>query len=235
MSDYKLVIDDEVLELPDELTIGQYQQLTKYPERYKDNIQVLSLLTGLTVHELKNLTKEQIQLIDTVVGSKFKVENSDTVIFTFEHDGVEYGLENDWSKMAWGAWVDIEVYSSENVDDNIHKIMSVLYRPVIKPAGKKLNSYVIQPYKSEEIEARSEIMKDVPVRIWFGLSSFFLLIGHTYINSIKNSLNTEMTWRKYYLMGKKKLPQFLQKRLSDDFTFRSPTNWLKKIRQKLKR
>ena len=61
-------------------------------------------------------------------------------------------MENDWSKLAWGAWVDFQVWSSSNIQENIHLLMAVLYRPVISK-GKK-GKYVIEKYKSEEIEDR---------------------------------------------------------------------------------
>ena len=62
----------------------------------------------------------------------------DELYNTFEFDGIEYGLENDWTKLSWGAWVDFQVLSSENTQQNIHTIMAILYRPIISK-GKREN------------------------------------------------------------------------------------------------
>ena len=128
----ELLIDNEVINVPQEMTLGIYQQININPERYKNPLQLISLFTGLSIHELKNLQKEQIDLIEGFLASKVKYPESDQLIMTFEYEGVEYGLENDWSKLAWGAWVDFEVYCADDkIYENLHKIMAVLYRPVI--------------------------------------------------------------------------------------------------------
>lgn len=232
----QLVIDDEVVNVPEEITLGIYQEINSQPERYKNNLQMISLFTNLTVHELKNMTKEQIELIEGFVGSKMVFPNENELVLTFEYQGVEYGLENDWSKMAFGAWVDLEVYSAEEkIHQNLDKIMAVLYRPIISKDKKDPKKYKITPYKSEEIEPRAEIMKLVPVRYWLGVSTFFLQIVSIYIDNMKNSLNMMNEQQRMIMKGWKMLPKWIQKKLPLDSILPSPTNWQKKILQGLKK
>ena len=47
---------------------------------------------------------------------------------------VKYGLQPELENMDLGAFVDLETYIKD-VDENIHKIFSVLYRPVKKQEG----------------------------------------------------------------------------------------------------
>jgi hypothetical protein len=230
----ELVIDNEVINVPREMTLGMYQQININPERYKSTLQLISLFTGLSIHELKNLQKEQIELIELFLSDKIKYPDSKEIVLTFEHDGVEYGLENDWSKLAWGAWVDFEVYcADDNIYENLHKIMAVLYRPVISHDKKDPKKYKIEPYKSEDIEDRAEIMRQVPVNIWLGASLFFLEIVNTYINTMRDSLKLKMeiTMRttKYWMM----MPKWLKKVLPLDFILPSLTDSQKKILQGL--
>lgn len=232
----ELVIDDEVVKVPEEITLGIYQEINSQPERYKNNLQMISLFTNLTVHELKNMTKEQIELIEGFVGSKMVFPNENELVLTFEYQGVEYGLENDWSKMAFGAWVDLEVYSAEEkIHQNLDKIMAVLYRPIISKDKKDPKKYKIVPYKSEEIEPRAEIMKVVPVRYWLGVSTFFLQIVSIYIDNMKSSLNMMNEQQRMIMKGWKMLPKWIQKKLPLDSILPSPTNWQKKILQGLKK
>jgi hypothetical protein len=232
----ELVIDDEVVKVPEEITLGIYQEINSQPERYKNNLQMISLFTNLTVHELKNMTKEQIELIEGFVGSKMVFPNENELVLTFEYEGVEYGLENDWSKMAFGAWVDLEVYSAEEkIHQNLDKIMAVLYRPIISKDKKDPKKYKIAPYKSEEIEPRAEIMKLVPVRYWLGVSTFFLQIVSIYIDNMKSSLNMMNEQQRMIMKGWKMLPKWIQKKLPLDSILPSPTNWQKKILQGLKK
>ncbi len=232
----ELVIDDEVVKVPEEITLGIYQEINSQPERYKNNLQMISLFTNLTVHELKNMTKEQIELIEGFVGSKMVFPNENELVLTFEYEGVEYGLENDWSKMAFGAWVDLEVYSAEEkIHQNLDKIMAVLYRPIISKDKKDPKKYKIAPYKSEEIEPRAEIMKVVPVRYWLGVSTFFLQIVSIYIDNMKSSLNMMNEQQRMIMKGWKMLPKWIQKKLPLDSILPSPTNWQKKILQGLRK
>jgi len=232
----ELVIDDEVINVPEEITLGIYQQINSQPERYKNNLQMISLFTNLTIHELKNMKKQQIELIEAFLATKMTLPNENELILTFEYNGVEYGLENDWSKMAFGAWVDLEVYSSEeNVHQNLDKIMAVLYRPVISKNKKDPKKYKIAPYKSEEIEERANIMKLVPVRYWLGVSTFFLQIVLIYTNNMKSSLNTMNKQQELIMMVWKKLPKLIQKMLPLDSILPSPTNWQKRILQGLRK
>jgi hypothetical protein len=230
----ELVIDDEVINVPEEITLGIYQEMNKQPERYKNPLQTISLITGLSVHELKNLNKDQIQLIEGFISTRFIIPDEKELVLTFEHNGIEYGLENDWSKMAWGAWVDLEVYSSEeNIHQNLDKIMAVLYRPIISKDKKDPKKYTILPYKSEEIEPRAEIMRIVPVRYWLGVAGFFFQVVSIYINNIKSSLNTMNKQNQWTMKGWKMMPKWLQKKLPLGSILLSPTNSQKKILQNL--
>jgi hypothetical protein len=136
---------------------------------------------------------------------------------TFFIDDVEYGFENDWKGMKWGMWVDMEVFSqTDKIYDNIHIIMSILYRPIKE---RKKDKYIITPYKSSETMERAELFKEkLSVDYWFGAATFFLLMSNQYIKNIKHSLETKIKIFKIVSPILNKLPKFLQPRLLRDFT-----------------
>ena len=226
----ELVIDEKIIEVPSEVTIGIYQHLQQNPELYQDNqYQLISLFTKIPYPELKNLRKDQIDLIDMYLNSKIKNYDEHELVLTFQHDGIEYGLENNWGKLAWGAWIDFEVYSSgENMFNNIHRIMAILYRPIVSKDKKNPKKYTIKPYVSEEIEIRAEIFKDIPVRFWIGSSTFFLRIVGIFIENMKVSLEREMKMNKWITKGWEIMPKWIQRKLPLDSILISLTSLQKK-------
>ena len=174
MEKLEIKINDEYKVIPNEMTLSMYQQIMLNPELYDNNsLQVMSLYTGIPTNELKDLKSDEIQVIDYLISQRIKIKDTNELALTFIYNNVEYGLENDWSKLSWGAWMDFEVYSTENIYSNLHKIMAILYRPLIKKGTFNVKKYKIVPYKSEEIEDRAEIMKDVPLSYWLGAAQFF--------------------------------------------------------------
>jgi hypothetical protein len=227
-----LIIDNEVIDIPNEINIGMYQQINTNPTKYKNPLQLISLFTNITIHDLKNMKKEQVELIESVIGNKLVLPQENKLVMTFEYEGIEYGLENDWSKMAWGAWVDFEVYCADDkIYENLHRIMAILYRPITHKDKKNPLKYKIEPYKSQDIEARSEIMRLVPVSIWLGSALFFLEIVKTYINNINHSLSLMTKIQTKILTIWKKMPKWLKKVLPLASISPSLTSSQKKILQ----
>jgi len=213
----ELVNGSEVVKLPETMTIELYQKFMKEQDKFTNEpTELISLFTNLPVNKLKNLSPKTIQMINNYVREKLELPELKQLVTTFNHKGVEYGLETDIGKMAWGAWVDLEVYSSENIIDNIHKIMSVLYRPITSWKGKK---YTIEPYDSETISIRAEEFLELPISYWFETSDFFLSVANLSIINTKASLEQKNKMRKLMLRGTKILPKWLQKKLLRDFIF----------------
>lgn len=211
----EIVIDDKIIEVPSELTIEQYQNLKRYKHIYeKDKTKLLAMYLNVSSSELKDLPAQQVEFVEKYISSNLLEEDyKDETYECFNFDGVEYGLENDWSKLTWGAWVDLEVFSADNLDENIHKIMSVLYRPVV---SKKKNKYTIEKYKSDEIEDRAETFKKLPLKYWFGAASFFFLLVSISINNTVNSLSLKNKLNRLMMMGWMKLPKWIKRKLPLD-------------------
>jgi hypothetical protein len=209
-------LDDKTIDFNRDLTIVKYQNIQRNPIKYNDPSEVLALYLDIDVNELKDLPKDQVKFIENYITEEIVLNDKQKVSLTFEHNGIVYGLENDWGKIKWGQWVDMEVFSQpDKINDNIHLLMSLLYRPVIKQKG---TNYTIEPYKSSEVIKRSEIMKSVPVKYWFGCSTFFLLISHQLAENTKNSLELKLRLTKILNPILKRLPRFLHPKLLQDFT-----------------
>lgn len=211
----EIQINDRVVKVQPEITIEQFQRLKAKEDLYKSSpADLLSMLLAVPVNELKDLPLNQMEFVQSYLMSQMTESSlKDELYNVFTYDGVEYGLENDWSKLAWGAWMDMEVFSSENIEESIHLIMAILYRPITE---KKNGKYKIAPYKSDEIEDRAYLFRQLPVKYWFGASSFFFLTATIYTTNIKSSLELTNKMNQRIKTGWEILPKWVKKRLPLD-------------------
>ena len=219
----QIEIEDKVVDVKPHLTIQQYQRLKSNEQKYQNSsVETLSLYTDIPVNQLKDLPLEQINFVQEYITSQI-TNNSmkDELHNIFTHNGVEYGLENDWTKLAWGGWVDLEVFASDKVEENIHYIMAVLYRPVI---DRKKGKYIIEPYKADDIEDRANEFLTLPVNYWFGASVFFFIVGSLYISSLESSLTMKNKINQMMMKGWEILPKWVKKKLPLDSILILPTN-----------
>lgn len=224
----KVKLGKKEYDIPTELNVEQYQrfQIQRLFLDNPDPSKLLAAYLDIPVSEVKNANKEQVKFIEGFIFERLTKNITKDMIFTFDYDGKTYGFENDWKKLAWGAWQDLEFLSSQDVTENIHKILAVLYRPVIELKGTK---YKIEPYDADSIEERAEVFKKIPIRIWFGASQLFFCISSEYTNSIKNSLESQMKIYRLMETGKKIFPKWLQKKLRLDSILQKHLNSVKAI------
>ena len=222
----KIKIDGVEHKIEPQLTVEKYQTISKNPQKYEDQTEILALYLDISADELKDLPVDQIAFIDKLLTAHMSPPSAD-LIFTFKHDGVTYGLENDWGNMTWSQWTDMEVFSQpDRLSDSIHIIMALLYRPVDKQKG---DVYKLVKFKSKEVLDRAEIFKKVPIQLWFSCANFFFLISKESVSNINRSLkwkaNQKLKIQKLMTWGPMNL---LPNKLRDSFT-NSLINLLKKI------
>ena len=204
------------VDMPMDFSHEQWLRLKKLGDKF-DDYSLIHACSGIEIGEIKKAELSQIEEISRVLSFYyFSGNNPQDIVLTFHHKGVEYGLMKDFSKMKFGAWVDLEVYASDDVDKNIPKILSLMYYPVKRWQGKK---YILQEYSDELVQETAEAFVDVPIRVWWGASVFFLVFVNKYTENMQNSLNTMTVMNKWYQMGRKRLPKWLQKKQPEDSIF----------------
>jgi hypothetical protein len=223
-------LDDRTIEVEPHLTIKKYQQIQKNPRKYEDHTELLSLYLDITPDELKGLPFEQIKFVESMLTQHMANYNNE-IVLTFQHDGVTYGFENDWGNLKWGQWVDMEVFSQQDkINDNIHILMALLYRPIIVENGKK---YKLEKYDSSNVMERAEKFLELPVVYWYGCSSFFLSISHEYIKIMQNSLELNLWKEKMLKPLRRILPPWLLPKPPQDTILNLLSNSQEKTSQNL--
>lgn len=228
----KVKIGKEEYVIEEQMTVEQYQRI-QLNKIFLDNVspsKLLAVYLDIPETELKNASRKDIEFVEAFVFKRLTEGVTKDMVFTFELDGVTYGFENDWSKLAWGAWKDLEFLSSQDVTENIHKILSVLYRPLVSEKGTK---YKIEPYNADTVEDRANKFKKIPIKVWFGSAQFFFSISKIYIENIKNSLESQMKIYKLMVRGKNIFPKWLQKKLRLDSILQQQWNSATTISQRL--
>ena len=207
----ELQIGNKTRELPEQLTVGVYQKYIKQKDHYDSHpSNLLGLILDEDPNEIMKYPPEQVGFVLEYITSQFVHKKGNKLVETFTHQGVEYGLEKDWSKLTWGAWIDFEILSSENVDQNIHHILSILYRPIISKSDK---GYIIEEYDPKKVLERMSVFQDLPVEIWFNSANFFFQVVKLYTTDTSRSLNLMMKRMMWLQKMWTKLPKFLQKKL----------------------
>lgn len=200
--------NDQKIELPETLSIKHYQTLTKIGN--PNTFQIISVLTGIPENELKELEPDNFNFLEKKLVPMLHVEKPSKIVFQFKHNDKEYGLVQDFYKLTMAEWVDLEVYSNgENVLDNIHKIMAILYRPVVKKL--KNNKYQIENYNSNDIEQRAEEFLDLPLEFYLSVSTFFLQSVTLFTVILKDSLKQKSQIQMVKTRIKNKFKKMFQK------------------------
>lgn len=102
-----------------------------------------------------------------------------------EWNGIKYGFVPNLSEITLGEYVDIESYCKD-AQKNLHKIMSILYRPIVKETKTR---YSIEPYNpSDEIY---EEFLDFPILPSMSALSFFFLLGRKLPVALVKSLRKD--------------------------------------------
>ena len=173
------------IEIPltfDDITIDQIQA---HGEQELGPIDLVEAYSTTTRNELLQFPKTAI---DKAAAHLSKILDSPTQkhFKQFKLDGVEYGFIPDWGALTGGEYIDLSAYI-DNPIENAHKILCILYRPIIKGAG---DFWDIEPYTGTK---RAEAFRKAPAGLYFGAIAFFLTTRRdSVLNSLK-SLQDQLT------------------------------------------
>lgn len=154
------------------ITLKQYLELQKDLKVYGEDEQGF---IACLMHHLCGFNSSYLHQLDTETFTNIKndlvgfMNNTECELQRLIHiDGVEYGLEPNLSKIAYGAYLDIVKYDTFTIDDNWASIMSILYRPVVNKQGSLYN------IKDYDGVVDGEKFLSVPMNVHFGALFFFV-------------------------------------------------------------
>ena len=175
----------------DELSLKKYVRLMKALEdkEVKKEIEkivgIIRILSDVPEEDILRLPVKNINQLGVYLTEFLQTTPNEELNHKLNIKGVEYGFHPKLSDISFGEWVDIDSYINEGVNDNLHKIIAILYRPIIL---KKKDKYQIEPY--EPCKDREQIMlENLKVGDFYGVSVFFSELGSQLLmNTLSSSL-----------------------------------------------
>ena len=189
------------LDVPNNLagiTLRQYQQWMKILKKYQDDkredenylkIKMLQVFCNLSIEDTYEIPLHAFDYVITHLTTLFDAEHQLIQRFPLKdasNKEYEFGMIPNLDKMSFGEYVDLDTYINDN--DNLHKAMAVLFRPISNTIG---TTYKIQKYKGSD--KFSEAMKDIPVNIVLGAINFILRLQNELVKAIQVSSQKKVT------------------------------------------
>tara|TARA_R110000787_G_scaffold38050_4_gene96157 strand:- start:7133 stop:7726 length:594 start_codon:yes stop_codon:yes gene_type:complete len=165
----------------DEITLQQYQEITALEDQYDSDIHrvmaAIRILTKADEKQLMQISSKDIPRIEKVLAWLKTPPEKTEVRDRFTMDGVEYGLVPDMDNLTVGEFADLE-NQCEEADKNMHEILAILYRPVVRTVS---NWYEIEPYRPSVEKGKA--MLNAPFGVAVSLMVFFSVIERELVMS----------------------------------------------------
>lgn len=189
------------LEVPEFMTIQKYADMNSYRGQSKVGklVHTVSVLTGEDKDYIRKWSTDSlIKVANIYAGIADHKQHFHPII---EWKGQLYGFASI-KNANLGEYIDLELLCKE-LEDNMHKVAAILYRPIkkhrfkdifynikqgIKVANNKVDNpfdwYELEEYDSVKRKEIEEDFKEFPVHLFLGALSFFLSTGSLYLNNI---------------------------------------------------
>ncbi len=186
MKEVKLTIPDRW----SDITIEKYQKYVKIQEgkgsEKQKIIKSLALLCDTTTYVIKKMAyKDLLEIMDIIKKIVDTEPDKEDFKKIFKFKNEKYGFCPNLSQISTGEYIDLETYCKKPID-NLHIIMSILYRPISFERGER---YAIESYNPDQF--KEELFKDCPMDIALGSLGFFLTLGKILATSSVNYLNQQ--------------------------------------------
>ena len=160
----KLVIPTSL----NEITLGQYQEFSKLDITKESEVQskMIEIFCKVPVEVVRSMKAKDITDICVIINNMFDVEHQ--MLNRFQMNGKDYGFIPDLENMSFGEYVDLDTFMGDN--DNLHRAMNVLYRPIELLQGQR---YTLKEYDPDI----NEDAKNYPLDACFGAMVFFYNLG----------------------------------------------------------
>ena len=153
-----------------EVTLEQYQKYIKIQDNNEDDtflaIKMIEIFCGIRADLIMKMKASSIRDITNVLAEMF--DQKPPLVKEFKMNGIDYGFIPDLENMTFGEYVDLDTYIGDY--ENMHRAMSVLYRPIVQRYKDK---YLVDEYSGDE----SDKMKDMPMDAVLSSILFFYHLG----------------------------------------------------------
>ncbi len=186
MKEVKLTIPENWNEIDIE-TYQKYVNIQQSKGSEKNKIvKSLALLCNTTTAIVKKmLYSDLLDIMNIVRDLLDKEPNEQDFKKIFNFNDQEYGFVPNLSNISTGEYIDLETYTKQPID-NLHNIMSILYRPITHKVNER---YTIEDYNPDQF--KEELFKKCPMDIALSSLGFFLTLGERLAMTSHNFLQQQ--------------------------------------------
>lgn len=168
-----------------EVTLDQWMKFTAMTKDIEDDEvflmeKTVEILCNIPLETVRKIQYQSVSHMCAALAEVFeqvpKFERS------FVMDGIEYGFIPQMDDISFGEYIDLDSFLTD--ENNLHKAMAVLYRPIKQ---KISDQYLIEEYDPH----REQQMKQMPVYYTLGALGFFLTLNKELLSNIQNYLIEE--------------------------------------------
>ena len=166
-----------------EIKLGDYQKYVSVVENSDNDesfqgLKMIELFCHVPFRDVVKMkmtdVSETLEILNKAFEKKRKFKNRFTI------NEVEFGFIPDLESLSMGEYIDVTQYLGVNED--LHKLMAVLYRPITESTR---DLYNIEDYKGSE--TYSDIMRFAPLDTVLEASVFFYHLTKALIQGMKHS------------------------------------------------
>jgi len=196
---------------PEEIKLGKYIEIIRLDKDLSGierTARILSILTDMGLDDIKNISVDQIGAMSNHIQFLFKNTNR-LLVDQIKVGNKWYGFNKNLNHITFGEYIDLQTFSSrEKIENNLHILMAILYRPIkmkkksttlkkfienyiyVKDIDTIMPSYEIEEYNEKTLIERADLFrKEMTLDIVMGAMFFFLILKLMLIENLNKSLN----------------------------------------------
>lgn len=164
-----------------QVSVGQYMKLMSKDMLKLNEIELqyhlIESLVEIPIQKIQKFRKNDIDELCKHLMTLTESRPSEHLNLIVEIDGVEYGFNSKLEDITLGEFTDLDTLLQDGFQ-NLNKVMSILYRPIVDKDKKKFR---VEQYDFSKCEDRFDLFKDkMSIDTAFGCLCFFLLLGQEY-------------------------------------------------------
>ena len=159
----------------DDVTLDKWVKLInkKNETKSEEAINTISVLSDIPKKLVKELGINDIANILQRIA-KMQEETISKLKKIIKVNDIEYGFHPNLEEITLGEYADIETYIKNGIENNLPKLMAVLYRPIIE---KDEDSYSIEAYGVSDMRMRAKKFEKMKAEDVNNALVFFWTLG----------------------------------------------------------
>ena len=168
------------------ISLGKYIDFKNAGENIFLQAQVV---TGYTKEQLREKSMDDIAPLISQFIEECQGYNENKLQKYIKMGGKTMGFHPNLEAMSFGEYLDLNQLVSSDFTNNLPKIMSILYRPVV---SEFMHNYEIEKYDSAVHIKNADLFRDVDMSYVNGAMVFFCLLREDLLSSSLKFLDQQM-------------------------------------------